>query len=328
MEVRELRDAYFDNLKFLLVTLVVIGHLGLGPILARSVSFNAAYIFIYTFHMPLFVFITGYFSKNYQKETYWPKVLSHLIVPYIIFQVLYTVYDHFIYDRPDFSLTLFTPFYALWFLVSLATWRLMLPYVVKIKYSLVLAFVVSLLVGYVEDIGNYLSLGRTLVFFPFFLLGYFTRRKHLDFLSKKIVKLFAAVIIILAVILIYYYGQGIDRVFLLGNLPYSKTGTSLIDRITLFIATIVLSLSVMAIVPRRKVPIISNMGTRTMYPYLFHAFLVFHLYSIGFYHNISTPVQKALWIMFCVVFTMFLASKHFKMLTKWLVEPNLKWIFK
>ena len=58
--------AYFDNLKGVLIILVVIGHL-LEPC-ARLGSEGLAGFrvldFIYMFHMPLFIFVTGLFSKG------------------------------------------------------------------------------------------------------------------------------------------------------------------------------------------------------------------------------------------------------------------------
>ena len=55
------RNYLFDNLKFFLIVLVVFGH-SLEEI---SLEHNYAIIraWIYSFHMPAFVFISGYFSK-------------------------------------------------------------------------------------------------------------------------------------------------------------------------------------------------------------------------------------------------------------------------
>ena len=48
----------FDNLKLLLIVLVIFGH-----ILEFVPNSMDKYIFIYTFHMPCFMFVTGYFAK-------------------------------------------------------------------------------------------------------------------------------------------------------------------------------------------------------------------------------------------------------------------------
>lgn len=52
------RDLYWDSLKAILIILVVYGHM-ISPY-APDGSFNRAMCsFIYTFHMPLFIFISG-----------------------------------------------------------------------------------------------------------------------------------------------------------------------------------------------------------------------------------------------------------------------------
>lgn len=55
------RIAYWDNVRFFLIILVVIGH---GIHVYDSKIFSALFLFIYSFHMPLFVLIAGMFHKN------------------------------------------------------------------------------------------------------------------------------------------------------------------------------------------------------------------------------------------------------------------------
>ena len=56
------RDYGFDNSKLILIILVVFAHL-LEISTKNYGSNNDIYRVIYSFHMPAFVFITGYFSK-------------------------------------------------------------------------------------------------------------------------------------------------------------------------------------------------------------------------------------------------------------------------
>ena len=53
-----------DNLKAVLIFLVVLGHLLIS--FTHATCNSAKYIssFIYSFHMPLFIIISGYFSKK------------------------------------------------------------------------------------------------------------------------------------------------------------------------------------------------------------------------------------------------------------------------
>ena len=57
------RIAYFDNVKGILIALVVLGHV-ISPVIATNPYANLLHHTIYLFHMPLFVFTTGLFSAS------------------------------------------------------------------------------------------------------------------------------------------------------------------------------------------------------------------------------------------------------------------------
>ena len=61
------RIPYFDNLKFILIYFVVLGHF-LAPLRGVIPGVKFIYMIIYVFHMPLFIFILGYFSKSLLKD--------------------------------------------------------------------------------------------------------------------------------------------------------------------------------------------------------------------------------------------------------------------
>lgn len=70
--------ALWDNLKFLLILLVVVGHFA-DFFTAESNSFRALFLFIYSFHMPMFFFISGLFFSE-KKNRIKSAVLSK---PYV-----------------------------------------------------------------------------------------------------------------------------------------------------------------------------------------------------------------------------------------------------
>ncbi|MFR5117113.1 MAG: acyltransferase family protein, partial [Eubacterium sp.] len=88
------RDYFFDNLKAVLIFLVVLGHF-LLPIHGESVLVVVKRL-IYVFHMPLFVFVSGYFAKKiYKNGQYNFKKILYLIKAYIMFvvaiQIVYAI---------------------------------------------------------------------------------------------------------------------------------------------------------------------------------------------------------------------------------------------
>ena len=56
------RAALWDNLKFLLILTVVLGHFAAQYLSAQS--FRALWIFVYAFHMPAFIYIAGLLHRN------------------------------------------------------------------------------------------------------------------------------------------------------------------------------------------------------------------------------------------------------------------------
>ena len=81
------RDNRFDNLKGILIILVVFAHIleqnshyKSEPILANL------YSFIYSFHMPVFVFISGYFTRPITDSEKWGRrMASSILIPFLVF---------------------------------------------------------------------------------------------------------------------------------------------------------------------------------------------------------------------------------------------------
>ncbi len=57
------RLSYYDNLRFALIMLVVLGHAFINYVSSSS-YIPSLLVFIYTFHMPLFLFVSGLFHTD------------------------------------------------------------------------------------------------------------------------------------------------------------------------------------------------------------------------------------------------------------------------
>ena len=79
------RDPWLDNVKMVLITLVVVGH-SIGLVEASEGS-HWVYDFIYLWHIPAFVFVSGYLSKSFEWDRRRLKNLVYtLLVPYLLFE--------------------------------------------------------------------------------------------------------------------------------------------------------------------------------------------------------------------------------------------------
>lgn len=159
------REYLFDNYKVLLILLVVIGHF-IEPSNDQNPFLYELKWGIVAFHMPAFIFISGYFSKRIPSLK---KMLCGLVIPYFVYEILYYLLYTFILDKETgFYFT--RPKFSLWYLMALFAWRLLSPLIEKIPGCMVLSVIAGILIGF-TDFGNFLSIPRILFFFPFFLAG-------------------------------------------------------------------------------------------------------------------------------------------------------------
>lgn len=165
-----MRTKSIDSAKFILVALVVVGHL-IEVTRGASPALNALYRFIYVFHVPALAYVSGVVASATISSGQARRWLSALVLPYLVFQALYLWQASALNDKP-WSLLPTNPYWLLWYLVSLATWRLLLPPIMTTRWPIAIAVVIALAVGLSTGINSAYSASRTLVFFPFFVAGH------------------------------------------------------------------------------------------------------------------------------------------------------------
>lgn len=81
----EARNNRLDGVKFLLIVLVVVGHC-IEPTRYSNVVSGGIYSVIYSFHMPLFVFLSGYFAKV---TTFgeWKRKVFKFLEPFLVIMI-------------------------------------------------------------------------------------------------------------------------------------------------------------------------------------------------------------------------------------------------
>ncbi len=119
--------------------------------------------------MPLFLFVSGYLSKNAEKRR--NQVLKDLFIPFLLFQLVCGCSLLFITKSTDALRSLFVPQMGGWYLLSLLGFRLLLPELSKVRGILLLSILVSVFSS-VLSIGKEFALQKSLGFFVYFILGY------------------------------------------------------------------------------------------------------------------------------------------------------------
>ena len=158
------REYLFDNYKVLLILLVVIGHF-IEPSNDQNSFLYELKWGIVAFHMPAFIFISGYFSKRIPSLK---KMLCGLVIPYFVYEILYYLLYTFVLDK-ETGFYFARPKFSLWYLMALFAWRLSLLWLRNPRLH---DFVRHCRNSYwIHGFWEFLSIPRILFFFPFFLAG-------------------------------------------------------------------------------------------------------------------------------------------------------------
>lgn len=270
------RIYYWDNLKAILIFLVVLSHF-LLPVVQEGELIKTAHFSIYLFHMPAFVLATGYFAKNYMKKDV-PDVrkLMGILILYVVYKLLICVTKYVLAGK-YIDLKLFESSAAPWYLLAMFFWYIFLPLFAKFKptASVGFALILALLIGTNEQVGSFLALSRTIVFFPFFLIGYYFDGKKIEKMTSLINKIVSAIILATVVVLVFFGWELLDKYgeIIYGGVSYSKLGLddeiAIMLRILWYVIASIMTVALMCLVPKRKLAI-SYIGSRTLSIYILH----------------------------------------------------------
>ena len=170
------RDPWLDNVKMVLVTIVVIGHLLVVMQISRQQAW--VYDFIYYFHIPAFVLITGYLSRSFRySRRHLMSVLTMLVVPYFIFSFLMAWWRHLAGGEVLLDPMFTNPRWPMWYLIVTAMWRLVTPILKSHIVMVPISIAISLVAGLINQ--EFFDINRFLGFLPFFVIGLHLRPEHL-----------------------------------------------------------------------------------------------------------------------------------------------------
>lgn len=298
------RDYLFDNYKVLLIVLVVMGHF-IEPCYRNNEFLYTLKWLIVSFHMPAFIFISGYFSKRKLK---FSVILKKLLVPYIVYEFVYYFFYIFVLHK-ETGLYLLYPKFSLWYLLALFVWRAVTPLVKKCPHYLWLSAAAGLFIGCSDMADNFLSLPRILCFYPFFLAGTDFDRSVLTKLRKKSFRILSAAAIVIftgCILCIPVFGTLSVKVFY-GRYNYDFLGqdilTGILWRALCYAIGFAMTFAGLLLVPNRKM-FFSYIGTRTMAVYLFHGLTYSYLKDCtDLLKNITTVPESLLLLCGCVLLT-------------------------
>lgn len=297
-----------DNIKVLLIFLVVFNHIIAFQLVKVDVIVRYVWYAITIFHMPAFVFMSGYLSKKPQDVL---KNVKNLLIPYILGYSL-TWYAYVWLGRSmDYEL-LRPSGTVMWYVLALFIYRLTIEALGKVRFIVPLSIIFALWAGTRPEFTTYLSSSRIVVFFPFFVAGYLWKSDY-----TKVVRKFKGkwVLIPISGLLLYaipnfMMENNIPIDIFRGNHTYQLCGmdniTGMLIRLLMYLVSFVLILTFLALIPDIKLPI-TFIGRNTMGIYFFHYPIMIVLNGLLL---LSIPKMLNVWVLFGVswIFVLVLGS--------------------
>ena len=327
------RVAKWDNTKFFLIICVVLGHSMSSGLIDNGPLMKTVELFLYSFHMPLFIFIGGLFAKKTVDSVpfQYEKVVSYLLLSFFM-KILNYLSKLIITGKATFELL--SDNAVSWYIFATAV-HIMIAHLLRNcnpRKILAVSFIIAVLIGYVDEIGNTFVLSRIIVFFPIFYLGYMLKPNEvLSFTGKSWVRI-CSVIIIIAILGGFYLT--IDKAYFLrrlftGNNPYYEfkgilhlLGGGI--RIFCYLISILVSIAVLSLIPNKRMPVLTWAGSRTLSVYALHR-AVQYIIGYGFFDQMFKDTLPRLLLpillIYALILTLVLSLKPFD----YIIWPCMNW---
>ena len=324
----------FDNIKLLAIILVVIGHA--IDFIARQDGNHlekSLFLIIYSVHMPLFIFISGLFTKPMDKETKFPKqkVISYVLIG-IAIRIMMALLSIILNEDFKYSVLDMYDSFA-WFMWAMAVFIsivwLFREYNTKIL--LLISLVIGCMSGFDKNLGDKLVLMRIVVFLPFFIIGYMIKPEQiLRLISKKWLKIISALFVVGILLLFIFYTDiyNLFRSMFTGRNNFSYLGEyynfGFIVRGVTYAVSALFGFSLLCLVPNKNLGFLSGVGTKTLQIYFWHKAFLFVLEHFDVYNRISGITGETLatliYILIAVLIAFICALPLFSFPTKQLIS--------
>lgn len=337
------RDYWFDNIKGVLMILVVIGHM-IASFYASSGFMKYVYDVINTMHMPAFLILSGYMSRSRIDRNDYISVINKNIVPYITSQLfLYftavvvpqglQAANSTYFDRSNFSF--FNPVFQLWYLMAIIVYALV---TMKLKPArrpvlfMIGAIMLTLICGDLQQI-NVFKLTKIISYYPFYLFGYLMPKNFMLTLRNKW-QCFVAAIPVFAAYAYLMYRQdwivGIRNIYGLSS-NYDKVGElafglhPVFGRLFMLFVVPFIAFAFFAVMPRCKC-IFSKLGQNSMSIFVLHGVVTVAFRCINYEYKViryfNTPYLKLAFLIGCVVIAFVLGTDFVKNLFRPILAPK------
>lgn len=309
------RIPYWDNVKFFLMMLVVVGHFMPND----TEKMLIAYRFIYIFHMPVFLFVAGIFFKI--EATDVKKRVSGFIALGTVSNVIWFLLNNYLFfeSTKKFYVTNFYVFRAVsisWYCFSLAICTVLAYFMKNIKWQAVLfiSLIVGLFSSYDALIMQSITLGKTASWFVYFYVGTLLskyKKNITQFASKPCVKVIALFAFVACIFIAYAtrYNEVFSILRSSGTFTASVQGVSWREKSIAYIVTTIVSVAFLLVVPTRSIKLITRCGQSTLQVFFWHIIVRTVIFYFGWNNqlcrsNIGTIIYFLIIIMIDILLSL------------------------
>lgn len=297
-----------DNLKVLLIFLVVFNHIIAFNLVKVDMVVRYIWYAITIFHMPAFIFVSGYLSKKPQNVL---KNVKNLLIPYILGYSL-TWYSQIWLGRSVTYEILRPTGTVMWYVLALFVYRLTIEAVGKIRFIVPLSIIIALWAGTRPEFSTFLSASRIVVFLPFFVAGYLWKSDYITAVRKFKGKW---VLVPISAVLLwgipnYMITNNMAISIFRGNHSYRICGLDMAEgivlRLLMYLVSFIVIYTLLALIPDIKLPV-TYIGRHTMGIYFFHYPIMIIMNGL---YLMLIPQMNNVWVLLLVslIFILILGS--------------------
>ncbi|MFJ5777771.1 acyltransferase family protein [Streptomyces sp. NPDC093094] len=333
MTTTKTRDPWWDNTRFVSAALIVVLHT-VGSLISRHDGLGVYHVGTWAFRVPLFVVLAGVFSSGGPLgPRHLRTLLQSIVVPALLFSLLYSLEVRALGGA--FTLHITQLPWTLWFLMSLFFWRLLLPLVMQLRRPLLVTTAVSLAVGYVDTFGMEFSASRTLVYLPLFCLGRCLGQGMLQEWFEAGWSLPVAVAGVAASFTVgLLWHEKVSGTWLSMRHPYTAAADTPLGlegawavRLAVLASAAGLVLCLLRLMPRRRLPFVSLLGSGGFTIYLLHPLVLLPLREKGLIARADTRPELLGLMAGGVLLAAVLGSPWVRTLARPLTRPPIGRLF-
>lgn len=300
------RDYLMDNIKALLLFLVAFGH---TLDVYKGDGGTELYLmkYIYLFHMPMFAFITGYFTKDLDKAR--NNAVQKSLIPYIIFQGVYVLMATLMisvglatFNSDTFSNSLIIPSSAFYYLLAVFFWKVFAKDIMCLKHPLIITMLMGLIISVTRMKEFHVGYGAVLTLLPFFVLGMLCDANIIQKI-KSIPTVIALLILLAGIIPATYLPYEIHSI----RMTYSSVGFSnvqgILYRIVFYLIAVIMGIAIIRLMSVKETKF-SYIGRASILVYAGSTFLAPHAYIILdnlFAFSQNRVINMIGMVVFCIV---------------------------